>query len=129
MRVLIADDSAVVVERLVTLLSELEDVEIIAEAQTCGEATECIQQLQPDVVILDIRMPGGSGIDVLETAKKTATAPIIMMLTNFPYPQYREKCLRAGADFFFDKSTEFEEMIGVFRSLLHRPSSCRENAA
>jgi len=129
MRVLIADDSAVVVERLVTLLSELEDVEIIAEAQTCGEATECIRQLQPDVVILDIRMPDGSGIDVLETAKKTATAPIIMMLTNFPYPQYREKCLRAGADFFFDKSTEFEEMIGVFRSLLHRPSGRRENAA
>ena len=129
MRVLIADDSAVVVERLVTLLSELEDVEIIAEVQTCGEATECIQQLQPDVVILDIRMPDGSGIDVLETAKKTATAPIIMMLTNFPYPQYREKCLRAGADFFFDKSTEFEEMIGVFRSLLHRPSGRRENAA
>lgn len=129
MRVLIVDDSAVVVKRLVTLLSELEEVEIVGEAQTCGEANERIRQLQPDVVILDIRMPGGSGIDVLETIKQTTPAPIVMMLTNFPYAQYREKCLRAGADFFFDKSTEFDQMIGVFRSLLRSPSGCRETAA
>src|SRR5437764_11818681 len=101
MRVLIADDSAVVVERLVTLLSELAEIEIVGEAQTCGEATERIRRLQPDVVILDIRMPDGSGIDVLETVKQSTPAPIVIMLTNFPYPQYREKCLRAGADFFF----------------------------
>ena len=130
MRILIADDSAVVRARLVTLLSELEDVEIVGEAQTCGEATERIRQLQPDVVILDIRMPGGSGIDVLETVKQNTPAPLVMMLTNFPYSQYREKCLRAGADFFFDKSTEFEEMIGVFRSLLPSPArGCQETAA
>ncbi len=129
MRVLIADDSAVVVERLVTLLSELEAVEIVGAAQTSDEATERIRQLQPDVVILDIRMPGGSGIEVLEAVKQSTPAPIVMMLTNFPYPQYREKCLRAGADFFFDKSTEFDQMIGVFRSLLHRPSGCHETAA
>lgn len=129
MRVLIADDSAVVVKRLVTLLSELPEVEIVGEAQTCGEATANIVLLQPDVVILDIRMPDGSGIDVLETAKKTTPAPLVMMLTNFPYPQYREKCLRAGADFFFDKSTEFDQMLGAFRSLLHRPSGCHETAA
>ena len=129
MRVLIADDSAVVVERLITLLSELPEVEIVGEAQTSGEATERIRQLQPDVVILDIRMPGGSGIDVLETVKKFVPAPIVVMFTNFPYPQYRERCLRAGADFFFDKSTEFDQMIGVFRSVLCRHSACQETAA
>jgi DNA-binding NarL/FixJ family response regulator len=129
MRVLIADDSAVVVERLVTLLSELPEVDIVGEAQTSGDATERIQQLQPDVVILDIQLPGGSGIGVLETVKKNQPAPIVIMFTNFPYPQYREKCLRAGADFFFDKSTEFDQLIGVFRSLLHRPGGCRETAA
>jgi len=69
-------------------------------------------------VILDIRMPGGSGIDVLEDIKKINAAPIVIILTNYPYPQYRKKCMAAGADYFFDKSSEFEKVTEVLKKLI-----------
>jgi DNA-binding NarL/FixJ family response regulator len=119
MKVLIADDSAIVRERLVGLLSELPEVEIVGEARTTEEAAQSIQQLRPDVVILDIQMPGGgSGIDVLRAVKERQSAPRVIMLTNHSLPQYRDKYLAAGADFFFDKSTEFEKVIEACRGMI-----------
>jgi len=118
MKVFIADDSAAVVERLITMLSELPQVEIIGQAQDALEAIKAIRQLNPDVVILDIRMPGGNGIDVLKDIKSNKPAPVVIMLTNYPYPQYRRKCKALGADFFFDKSTEFEKVTEVLGQLI-----------
>jgi YesN/AraC family two-component response regulator len=73
--------------------------------------------LRPDVVILDIRMPENNGIQVLEAIKKSAAAPVVIMLTAFPYPQYRKKCLEAGAEYFFDKATEFEQVAEVLKKI------------
>jgi len=117
MKVLIVDDSKVVRERLITMFSELKGVEVIGQAEDSAEAVEAIQKSKPEAVILDIRMPGGSGIDVLKRIKKEKPNLLVIMLTNYPYPQYRKKCMDAGADFFFDKSTEFEKVIEVFRNL------------
>ena len=114
LKVFIADDSLIVREHLVTMLDELAGVEIVGQAETVAEAIDAIQKLQPDVVILDIRMPGGSGVDVLETIKHDEAAPIVIMLTNYPYPGYRQKCLQAGADFFLDKSNEFDQIPKLF---------------
>ncbi len=119
MKVFIVDDSAVVCERLETMLSEIPEVEIIGQAGKPVEAIKSIQSLNPDVVILDIRMPGGSGIDVLEYIKKDNLDPTVIILTNYPYPQYRKKCMERGADFFFDKSTEFEKIIEVIKKLMN----------
>ena len=55
-------------------------------------------------------MPGGLGIDVLENIKQNDSALMVIVLTNYPYPGYRQKCLQAGADFFLDKSTEFDQI-------------------
>ena len=65
-------------------------------------------------------MPGGNGIKVLENIKKGKFAPSVIMLTNDPYPPYRQKCMDAGADFFFDKSTEMEQVIEVCQSLKNK---------
>jgi len=113
MKVLIADDSREVRERIKMLLSEVEKVEMIGEAENVQQAIEHIKQQGPDVVILDIQMPGGNGIDVLNEIEKNDQVPVVIMLTNYPYPQYKKKCLDAGADFFFDKSGEFEKVIEV----------------
>lgn len=121
MKVFIVDDSAIVRERLINSLSELEDIEIIGHAEDAVQAADSILKLKPEAVILDIRMPGGSGLDVLQKIKKEQPAPIVIMLTNYPYPQYRKKCMEADADFFFDKSTEFEKVIEVFRGLASAP--------
>ena len=109
-RVFIADDSLVVREHLVTMLDELPRIEIVGQAENVAEAINGIREFQPDVVILDIRMPGGSGIDVLQRVKQGEVTPIVIILTNYPYSGYRQKCLQAGADFFLDKSTEFDQI-------------------
>ncbi len=116
-KVFIADDSAALRERLVAILDEVEAVEIIGEAQNVPEAIDLIEKVKPQVVILDIRMPGGSGIDVLHRIKHYTPSPVVIMLTNYPYPQYRKKCLEAGADFFFDKSNEFQKIPEVFKEI------------
>ena len=115
--VVIADDSSAVRERLVSMLSELKGVEVVGQAQNVEEAIASIRALHPKAVILDIRMPGGSGINVLQNIKREQPAPVVIILTNYPYLQYRKKCLEAGADFFFDKSTEFNKIPQVFKLL------------
>jgi len=120
MKIFIADDSAVVRERLIEMLSELPEIEIIGQAQDGLEATNLIKKLNPDVVILDIRMPRENGIDVLQNIKRDKQAPIVIMLTNYSYPQYRKKCMEAGADFFFEKSTEFEKVMEVVKKVKQR---------
>ncbi|MCB0196034.1 MAG: response regulator transcription factor [Anaerolineae bacterium] len=113
-KVLVVDDSLIVREHLVTILNEITGTEIVGQAGTVAEAIGAIQKLRPNVVILDIRMPGGSGIDVLKWVKQAEVRPIVIILTNYPYPGYRQRCLRAGADFFLDKSTEFDQIPHLF---------------
>ena len=117
MKIFIADDSAVVRERLIEMLSELTGIEIIGRAQDGLEATNLIEKLNPDVVILDIHMHGGRGIEVLKYIKKIEPVPLVIILTSYPYPQYRKKCMDLGANFFFDKSTEFEKITEVLRKV------------
>ena len=117
MKVLIADDSELVRERLAVLISEVEGTELIGEVGNAHEALEAIQRLRPDVVILDIRMPGGNGFGVLEAIKKSSVPPMVVMLTAFPYPQYRKRCLEAGAQYFFDKTSEFDRVAQVLEEL------------
>jgi DNA-binding NarL/FixJ family response regulator len=118
MKVFIADDSKVVRERLKEMLFEIQGIEIIGQAEDGLQATNLIEKLNPDVVILDIRMPRGNGIDVLQNIKKDNPALIVIMLTNYPYPQYLKKCMKAGADYFFDKATEFEKATEVLKKLI-----------
>ena len=113
-KVFIADDSLIVREHLVTMLDELAGIEIVGQAGNVAEAISAIRLLKPDAVILDILMPGGSGIDVLENIKQNDSTLVVIVLTNYPYPVFRQKCLQAGADFFLDKSTEFDQIPELF---------------
>ena len=118
MKVFIAGDSVQIRKRLIEMLSELPEVEITGEAGDAPEAIREIRRLDPDMVILDIRMPGGNGIDVLKSITQNASHPAIIMLTNYPYPQYKKKCMDLGADYFFDKATEFEKVVEVCEQLI-----------
>jgi DNA-binding NarL/FixJ family response regulator len=115
MKVFIADDSKVVVERLTDLLGEVTGVEIVGRAKNVAEAIHFIQQMRPDAVILDLQMPGGSGLDVLRSIRPSYPNLFILIFTNYPYPQFREQCLAAGANYFLDKSSEFEKIPAIFR--------------
>ena len=116
-KVLIADDSPVVRERLATMLSELAGIKVVGQAEDVAGAIRTIRELKPDVVILDIMMPGGNGVDVLKNIKQDKAGPMVIILTNYPYPEYRQKCLQAGANFFLDKTTEFDQIPALFEQL------------
>ena len=115
MRVLLVDDSATVRERLKGLFSEVPKVEIIGEAGDGTEALELVRRLNPEVLILDIQMPDGGGIELLRKVKIINRSVMVIVLTNLSERQYRQKCLDAGADYFFDKSSEFNEVAAVLR--------------
>ena len=119
MKVFLVDDSVIVLEKLTAMISGIEGVEIAGQAMNAPDAIQSIVKLKPDVVILDIRLNGGgNGMDVLKRIKKEIPPPIVMMLTNYPYPQYREKCQALGSDYFFDKVTEIEKIYDTFQQLL-----------
>jgi len=121
MKILIADDSLVVRDRLVALLTEVRGVEVVAQAKDATEATNLATELRPDVAILDVRMPNGSGADVVREIKQLRPTPKVIVLTNYPHPENRKKCIERGADYFFDKSTEFKKVVAVLRGMLCHP--------
>ena len=118
MRVFIADDSSVVVERLADLLKEVPGAQLVGQAGDVPDAVRSIQKMKPDALILDLQMPGGSGLDVLRAVRKDCPRLRVLICTNYPYPQYREECLSAGADYFLDKSADFEKIPAIFRELI-----------
>lgn len=88
-----------------------------AKAEQVVEAISAIRILRPDVVILDIHLPGSGGIYVLRNIKQGEAGPIVIFLANYPFPGYRQRYLNAGADFFLDKSTEFDQIPELFERL------------
>ena len=118
MRIVIADDSIVVRQRLIRMLGDVNGVEVVGQADDVPSARNLVESLKPDVAILDIRMPTGSGADLVPDLKKLDPAPKVIMLTNYAYPENRKKCMDGGADFFFDKSTEFQKIVGVLKGML-----------
>ena len=111
--VFIVDDSAVVRDRLAQMISELPGITVVGHADIAFEAIQEIRRLRPDCVVLDISMPGGSGMYVLETVKREHPGLTVIMLTNFAHDPYRQKCLQLGADYFFDKTSEFEKVLDI----------------
>ena len=114
--VYIVDDSQVMRERLTESVADIAGVEIAGQSGDPFEALDRIRKSHPDVVILDIRLPQISGIDLLKDIKERPAAPIVIMITNYPYHQYRQACMAAGADYFFSKIDEFE----MIRETLNR---------
>ena len=120
MRVFIADDSSAVVERLADLLEEVPGAQLVGQAGDVPEAVHGIQKMKPDALILDLHMPGGSGLDVLRAIRTDHPDLYVVICTNYPYPEFREECLSAGANLFLDKSAEFEKIPSILRELVQK---------
>ena len=116
-KVFVADDSIVLRERVLDMLRDIPGVEVLGCAEDGLHAITSIRSLRPDAVVLDIQMPRGTGLDVLKNIKHDGGRPIVVVFTNFPYPQYRKRALEFGADYFFDKTTEFEQLRELFGQL------------
>lgn len=119
--VLIADDSRVIRARLAMLLEEIPGVEIVGQSATGKETIEMIRRLSPHVVVLDLSMPEGNGLEVMRQMRDENLEAIVFVLTNFTCPEYEKRALRLGAKAFLSKSREFDKLADMIRDLAGKP--------
>ena len=115
LQIFLVDDSKSMRERLRAMLGEIAGVELIAEADNEIDALRGINASLPDLVILDIKLKHGSGIEVLRQVAPLRPRVKVAVLTNHGQPQYRTRCLDLGAHCFYDKSKE----INAFAQMLN----------
>ncbi len=117
MKVLVVDDSEPVGERILTMLSDIKNVQSIGRVASLTEAREALPWLKPDLMILDIQLPDGNGMDFIKIVKEAEHPTKIMVLTNHSLPIFRKKCEKLGADFFLDKAKDFSLISKICGSL------------
>jgi DNA-binding NarL/FixJ family response regulator len=120
-RVLVADDQALVRAGFRALLDAQDDIEVVGEASDGEHAVRLATSLAPDVVLMDIRMPGHDGLDATRTiaADERLDHVRIVILTTFELDEYVFEALRAGASGFLVKDTEPAELIQAVRVVAH----------
>jgi DNA-binding NarL/FixJ family response regulator len=123
MRVLVVDDSPIVRRRVAALVADLPHVGAVFEAEDAHAARALFLRTAPDAVILDLSLPGGSGLEILKWIRACHTAPLVVVLTAHGEDSYRRSCLEAGADFFFDKATEFDRVREALLPTSARPAA------
>jgi DNA-binding NarL/FixJ family response regulator len=116
--VYLVDDSVLILERLTELLSGLGGARVIGRTSDPEQALTGILKLQPDIAILDIQLPGKSGIALLREIKAAGLKTHVVILTSFDYPQYERECLEAGASFFLSKIKDFDLLPSVIGALV-----------
>jgi|SRR5882672_2488240 len=128
MRVFIVDDSSVIVERLTLLLQDIPGVELVGHAADVPQAVQRLLETTPDALVLDLHLPGGTGLDVLRAIRPVRPDVHILVFTNHSQDEYRQRCLTAGAEYFLDKSTEFEKIPGILRELAQKEAKVSQAA-
>ncbi len=106
LKILVADDAAILRRRLVGMLSALNGVSKVIESVDCATTLASVDENLPDVLVLDLCLPDGSGLDVLQKLKQLAKMPRVFILTTWSDPEVRKRCLAAGAEQFFEKSSD-----------------------
>jgi len=94
-------------------------VESLGVVDSEQRAIEAITKHTPDLVVLDLHLKQGTGFGVLSWLSKSSKPPVVIVLTNYALPQYRERATALGAKFFLDKSNEFDRLPAIIGELIH----------
>jgi DNA-binding NarL/FixJ family response regulator len=114
-RVVLADDQPLIRSGLRVLIADTDDLTVVGEAGTGAEAVDLTRQIRPDVVVMDIRMPGMDGIEATRLITADATPPHVLVLTTFDDDEYVYGALRAGASGFLVKDMALDDILGAIR--------------
>ena len=118
MRVLIVDDHPVVRKGLLQILAEEPDIAVAAEAETASEMLELVKGERFDIVVLDITLPGRSGLEALKDLKALKPALPVLVLSMHPEDQYAMRVLKAGAAGYMNKDSASEELVNAVRKVV-----------
>jgi DNA-binding NarL/FixJ family response regulator len=110
-------------QRLNNLVGLVNNVEIIQRDEDANDTMKKVQDTMPDVLILDIDLPMGKDIALLKQVHEQVPALAVIVLSYYSLPQYRRICEHAGASYFFDKSTEFQQIPAILMSLAQQKHS------
>jgi DNA-binding NarL/FixJ family response regulator len=114
-RILVADDHAVVREGVKQIIADVRDMEVTDEATNGQETLNLVLKNDYDVILLDISMPGRSGLEILEEIKNLNPRLPVLILSMHPEEQYAVRALRAGASGYLTKASAPQELIGAIR--------------
>lgn len=119
LRIFLVEDSMLLRKAITRAVTDPGRIEVVGHAGSQRQAVEGINRCLPDVVIVDIFLQDGNGLDVLRSVSQMIwiRLPILIVLTNDPYLEYAQACKRLGADYFFDKSTEFEDVLNLLETM------------
>ena len=114
-RVFLVEDSRAMQDTLTAILGRMSHLRLVGVAETAGEALDGFTTLQPDLVVLDLALREGSGLDVLQAIKRRRPECQVFVFTSHDSEPYRARCLAAGADRFYSKARQHRELIDELR--------------
>jgi two-component system invasion response regulator UvrY len=117
LEILVADDHPIIRKGVKLILSEASDMKVTDEASNGYEVLEKIRKTNFDVILLDLSMPGISGMDVLKQIKKEKPEMIVLVLSRYPEEQYAIPALRAGASGYVPKTSIVDELVNALRKV------------
>jgi len=127
LKVLLVEDSPLLSERMMELMSGMDGIVSVGAVATESAAINAIDQQQPDVILLDLRLKEGTGFSVMRHLKQVSKQPIVIVVTNYSLPQYRREAEALGARFFLDKSQEFDLIPAMLATLQIEQTAATEN--
>ncbi|QBK03696.1 DNA-binding response regulator [Hylemonella gracilis] len=116
-RVILCDDHAVVRRGIRDTLAEAVDIQIAGEAGSYSEVRELLRSVSCDVLVLDLNLPGRSGLEVLASLRETESQIKVLIVSMFPEDQYAIRCLRAGAQGYLNKAGNPADMVTAVRTI------------
>jgi len=114
-RVLVADDQALVRSGFRLILEAREDIEVVGEAENGAEAIELALRLDPDVILMDVRMPGVDGVEATRRLTEAGSRARVVILTTFDLDEYVHDAIRAGASGFLLKDVHPAQLVDAVR--------------
>jgi DNA-binding NarL/FixJ family response regulator len=118
LRVFLVEDATPVRRRIAEAFSVIPDVVVIGEAEDTATALKGIATSGADVAVVDLRLTASSGIELIALLSREQPAVVTVVLTNHSAEPFRAACQHAGADFFFDKTSEFDAACHVIEALV-----------
>ena len=116
-RVLLVDDQHLVREGFARLLRDVADIEVVGEAADGGTAVQIVAETSPDVILMDVRMPGMDGVEAAEHIVRDHPNVRVLMLTTFDLDEAVHQALRVGASGFLLKDTPYDQLIHAIRAV------------